>query len=113
MIRVCQFAKRHGSDDNPYVVSVIFKIHLYTGQPMRPYTLINNGGEEEEVSLSPGTKFIIKSCRKLHDNDRLWLFKLKVIHEKQQEQLKLNHGQSFLLFSSANGWLTSVVIVHH
>jgi hypothetical protein len=101
-----------GSDDNPCFVSVILKIYLDTSQPMRPYTLINNSAEEE-VLFSPGTRFILLSCRKLHDNDRLWLIELKAIPEKQQEQLALTHGETFLLLSSASGWPTSVVVVRY
>jgi hypothetical protein len=92
-----------GSDDNPCLVSVIFKIYLDTGQPMRPYALINKSAEEE-VLFSPGTKFILMSCRKLHDNGRFWLFELNAIPEKQQEQLELNHGETFLLLNAASGW---------
>jgi len=102
---IAQIFAGDGSDDNPCLVSVLFKIHLDTGQPMRPYALINDSAEEE-VLFSPGTRFVLMSCRKLHDNDRLWLFELNAIPEKQQEQLKLNHGETFLLLSSARGWPT-------
>ncbi|CAF3966254.1 unnamed protein product [Rotaria sp. Silwood1] len=90
----------------------MLKIHLDTGQPMRPYALINNSAEEE-VLFSPGTRFILMSCRKLHDNGRFWLFELKAIPEKEQEQLKLNHGESFFVAESPNRWPTSVVIVRY
>ncbi|CAF2641792.1 unnamed protein product [Rotaria sp. Silwood2] len=100
-----------GSDNDPCIVSVILKIYLDTGQPMRPYARINNSGEDE-VLLSPGTKFVLMSCRKLHDRGRLWLLELKAITEKQQEKLELNYGETFLLLSEARGWPTSVVIVH-
>jgi hypothetical protein len=93
-----------GSDDNPCLVSVIFQIRLDTNQPMRPYARIETSFEEEEVLFSPGTRFCLMSCRKLHDNGRLWLFELVAISEKQQEQLILNHGETFLLLSSARGW---------
>jgi hypothetical protein len=91
---IAQIFAGDGSDDNPCLVSVLFKIHLDTGQPMRPYALINDSAEEE-VLFSPGTRFVLMSCRKLHDNHRLWLFELNAIPEKQQEQLKLNHGETF------------------
>jgi hypothetical protein len=94
-----------GSYPDPCLASVIFKIHLDVGQPMRPYALINNSAEDE-VLFSPGTKFVLMSCRKLHDSGRLWLMDLKAISEKQQEQLTLNHGETFLLLSSASGWPT-------
>jgi hypothetical protein len=103
--QIAQIFAGDGSHDNPYLVSVLFKIHLDTGQPMLPYALINDSAEEE-VLFSPGTRFVLMSCRKLHDNDRLWLFELKAIPEKQQEQLELNHGETFLLLSSARGWPT-------
>jgi hypothetical protein len=109
--QIAQIFAGDGSGDNPCLVSVIFKIHLDTGQTMRPYAYITNSAEEE-ILCSPGTKFVLMSCRKLHDNGRLWVFELKAIPEKQQEQLKLNHGETFLLLSSASGWPTSVVVVH-
>ena len=43
------------------------------------------------------------SCRKLHDNGRLWLLDLKAVSEKQHEQLKITNGETFLLLSSASG----------
>ncbi|CAF0997485.1 unnamed protein product [Rotaria sordida] len=110
-LRIAQIFAGDGSDNNPYLVPVILEIYLDTGQPMRPYARINNSAEEE-VLLSPGMKFILMSCRKLHDNNRIWLLELKAITEKQQEQLALNYGETFLLLSEARGWPTSVVIVH-
>ncbi|CAF4900681.1 unnamed protein product [Rotaria sp. Silwood1] len=109
--RIAQIFMGDGSDDDPCVVSVIFKIYLDTGQPMRPYARVNNSAEEE-VLLSPGTKFILMSCRKLHDKGQFWLLELKAITEKQQEQVALNYGETFLLLSEASAWPTSVVIVH-
>lgn len=96
---------------DPTLISVIFEIQVDTSQPMRPYALVSNNGEEE-VLFSPGTKFILMSCRKLHDNGRLWLMKLQAISEQQQEQLKKNHGETFLLFNRAGGDRESVVAVH-
>jgi hypothetical protein len=111
--RIAEIFAGDGSDDNPYLVSVICQIRLDASQPMRPYARIENSGEEEEILFSPGTRFRLMSCRKLHDNGRLWLFELVAISEKQQEQLILNHGETFLLLSSARGWPISVVVVHH
>lgn len=91
-----------GHSHDPTLISVIFEVHLDTSQPMRPYALISANGETE-VLLSPGTKFILMSCRKLHDNGRLWLMKLEAISEQQQEQLRLNHGETFLLFNAIGG----------
>ena len=101
--RLAKIFAGDGSDDDPYVASVIFQIQLNTGQPMRPYAHIMNSAEEE-VLFSPCTKFRLMSCRKLHDNGRLWLFELLAIPEEQQKQVILNHGEIFLLLSSANGW---------
>jgi hypothetical protein len=78
---------------------------------MHPYAPINYSAEEE-VLFSPGTKFVLMSCRKLDDNGRLWHVELTAIPEKHQEQLALTHGETFLLLSSASGWPTSVVVVH-
>jgi hypothetical protein len=111
--RIAKIFAGDGSDDNPCLVSVIFEIRLNTSQPMRPYARIETSFEEEEVLFSPGTRFCLISCRKLHDNGRLWLFELVAISEKQQEQLILNHGETFLLLSSARGWPVPVVVVHH
>ena len=111
-LKIAQIFAGDGSDDNSCLVLVIFKIYLDTGEPMRPYVLINKSAEEE-VLFSPGTRFVLISCRKLHDNGRLWLFELQAIPEKQQEQLTLTHGETFSLLSSASGWPTSVVIVRH
>jgi hypothetical protein len=86
----------NGLINDPYMVSVIFKIHLDTGQPMRPYRLINVSAEDE-VLLSPNTKFVLRSCRKLHDSVPLWLIELQAIPEIQQEQLRLIYGETFLL----------------
>ena len=108
-LKLAQTYAGDGSDDNPYFVSVIFKIHLDTGQPTRPYARISNSAEDE-VLFSPGTKFVLMSCRKLHDNDRLWFLELKAISEQQQQQpkqLELNHGETFLLLSSTSGWPTA------
>jgi hypothetical protein len=110
--RIAKIFAGDGSDDNPCLVSVIFEIRLNTSQPMRPYARIETSFEEE-VLFSPGTRFCLMSCRKLHDNGRLWLFELVAISEKQQEQLILNHGETFLLLSSARGWPVPVVVVHH
>ena len=99
-----------GSNEGALLVSVIFEIHLDTGQPMPPYAWIPNSGEDE-VLFSPGTKFRLISCRKLHDDGRLWLFGLQAISEQQQEQLTLSHGETMMLLSSASGWPTSVVVV--
>ncbi len=87
-----------------YLVSVIFKIYLDTSQETRPYALIANSGDEEEVLLSPGTSFMLMSCRKLDDNSRLWLIELQAITERQQEQVELTYGEALLLLSSASGW---------
>ena len=92
-----------GSHDDPCLASVILRLHLNTGQPIRPYAWINNSAEDE-VLFSPGTKFILMSCRKLHDNGRLWLLDLKAVSEEQHEQHKLTYGETFLLLSSASGW---------
>lgn len=100
-----------GSHDDPCLASAIFTIHLDTGQPIRPYAWINNSAEDE-VLFSPGTKFILMSCRKLHDNGRLWLLDLKAVSEEQHEQHKITYGETFLLLSSASGWPVSVVVVH-
>jgi hypothetical protein len=108
----CQLAEifaGDGSNDDHCLVSVIFKIYLDTGQSMHPYAPINYSAEEE-VLFSPGTKFVLMSCRKLDDNGRLWHVELTAIPEK--EQLALTHGETFLLLSSASGWPTSVVVVH-
>lgn len=100
-----------GSHDDPCVASVIFRIHLNTGQSIRPYALINNSAEDE-VLFSPGTKFVLMSCRKLHDNGRLWLLDLKAVSEEQHEQHKLSYGETFLLTRSASGkGRISVVVV--
>jgi hypothetical protein len=78
---------------------------------MRPYARIDYSAEDE-VLFSPDTKFGLISCRELDDNGRLWHVELTAIPEKQQEQLALTHGETFLLLSSASGWPTSVVVVH-
>ena len=93
----------NGLNGSPYLVSVIFKIHLDTGQPMRSYAHIPTSAEDE-VLFSPGTKFLLMSCRKLHHNGRLWQFELRAIPEKQQEQLTLTYGETLMLLTSANGW---------
>ncbi|CAF1540669.1 unnamed protein product [Adineta ricciae] len=84
----------NGAIKDRYMVSVRFKIYLDTSQSMRPYRLITESAEDE-VLLSPGTKFVLKSCRKLHDNPRSWLIKMVAIPEKQQEQLRLTYGETF------------------
>ncbi|CAF3310193.1 unnamed protein product [Rotaria socialis] len=92
-----------GSDDNPYLVSVILKIYLDTGQEMRPYARIYNSAEEE-VLLSPGTKFVLKSCKQIDDKERRWLLELYAISEKQQEKVELTYGETFMLLNEASGW---------
>jgi hypothetical protein len=89
--------------NDSYFVSVIFEIHLYTDQPTRPYAPIENSGEEE-VLLSPGTKFVLVACQKLYSNGQLWFIELKAIAEKQQENLLLTHGQTLLLISETSEW---------
>jgi len=93
-----------GSMNDSYFVSVIFEIHLYTDQPMRPYAPIENSGEEE-VLLSPGTKFVLVTCQKLCSNGQLWFIELKAIAEKQQKNLLLTHGQTLLLISETSEWM--------
>jgi hypothetical protein len=95
-----------GSNNDSYVVSVIFKIYLYPGQPMRPYALINNSAEEE-VLLSPGTKFVLIACQKLCHDGQLWFIALDAIPEQQQQELLLIHGQTLLLSSEASEWTTA------
>ena len=96
----------NGLNVTPNLVSVFLKIYLDTSQSMRPYALVPNSAEEE-VLFSPGTKFLLMSCRKLHDNGRHWLFELEAISEEQQEQLTLTYGETLMLLTSANGWPTS------
>ena len=109
--QLAQIFAGDGSDDNPYYVSIIFQISLGPNQPIRPYARIENSAEEEML-FSPGTRFRLMSCRKLHDRGQLWFCELLAIPEDQQKQLMLNHGETFLLLSSASGWPTSVVVVH-
>ena len=109
-LELAEIFSGNGLNDSPDLVSVIFKIYLDTGQPMRPYAHIPKSAEDE-VLFSPGTKFLLMSCRKLHDNGRLWQFELKAISEEQQEQLTLTYGETLLLLTSATGWPTSVVVV--
>jgi hypothetical protein len=91
-----------GFNDTSYLVSVILEIQVETGQPMRPYALINNSAEEE-VLFSPRTKFLLDFCRKLHENGLLWHFKLIAIPEKQQDQIKQTYGETFSLSNEING----------
>ena len=112
--RNCEVAEIFGGDDfdaDPSYVTVLFKIDLDTSQEMRPYAQIANSGEEEEVLLSPGIRFVLISCQKIHDNSHYWLIELQAISEKQDEQLELTNEESLLLLSSAKGWPVTVVIV--
>ena len=54
---------------------------------MRPYTYTADSVEEEgeEVIFSSETRFVLKSRRKLHQNDRFWLPELAAIPEQQQK----------------------------
>ena len=94
-----------------YMVSVIFKIYLDTGQPLRPYGLIY-WSAEDELLLSPGTKFVLMSCRKLHDKTQLWLMELQAVPEKKQEQLRVIHGETFSL-TRLDGRRAVVVVRSH
>ncbi|CAF5043664.1 unnamed protein product, partial [Rotaria sp. Silwood1] len=85
----------NGFNENSYLVPVIMEIHLDTGQPMRPYALITNSAEEE-VLFSPGIKFVLMSCRKLHNNGLLWHFKLNAIPVEQQKQIEHKYGKTFI-----------------
>lgn len=103
-------------NEKPYEVSVIFEISIDTGQSIRPYTLIRNSAEEEEeVLFSPDTKFVLISCRKLHENGVLWYFKLNAVPEQQEQQSKQSNGETFSTSNEVNEtWdVRSVVIVRH
>lgn len=99
-----------GRSNNMYFVSVIFTIFLDTGQPTKPYALID-GSAEEEVLLSPRTKFLLVSCRKLHDNGRLWHFELRAIPEKQQKEIECTYGRTFLTSNKTTSMDKNPVVV--
>lgn len=75
-------------------ISFEYKIYLNTGQPLRPYRLIH-WSAEHELLLSPGTKFVLMSCRKLHDKTQFWLMELQAVPDREQEQLRLIHRETF------------------